>query len=163
MKTILVVEDDAANRELIERTLRGYGYTVISAVDGAKGLAAVRTARPDLVLMDMGLPVMNGWQVTHRLKSQPTTSAIPIIALTAYAMSADRERCLAVGCDDYDVKPLDAERLVAKIEACLARAPQPGHDLLVPKGDDVLGEPSGSATPSASHSTSARACGPGAE
>lgn len=120
MPTILVVEDDKHNRELIERMLHGHGYTVISAADGAKALALARTRQPDLVIMDMGLPVLNGWQATHRLKGLPATRHIPIIALTAYAMSGDRERCLAIGCDDYDVKPIDVDRLIGKIQACLA-------------------------------------------
>jgi CheY-like chemotaxis protein len=119
---ILIVEDDKANRELITRLLENYGYEVITASDGARGVALARIARPDLILMDMGLPVLNGWQATHRLKSMPATSHIPIIALTAYAMSQDRDRCLAVGCDDYDVKPLEFERLLAKIQFWLERS-----------------------------------------
>lgn len=121
MAKILIVEDDPANRELIERLLRAQGYEVISAADGAKALALARTARPDMIIMDMGLPVLNGWQVTYRLKALPATSAIPIIALTAYATAADRERCLAAGCDDFDVKPIETERLLAKVRACLAQ------------------------------------------
>lgn len=122
MPKILVVEDDPPNRQLIERILCAHGFTVTTAGDGARGVALARTERPDLILMDMGLPVLNGWQATHRLKSQPATARIPIIALTAYAMAPDRERCLTVGCDDYDVKPIEIPRLLAKINACLDRA-----------------------------------------
>ncbi|NTW01764.1 MAG: response regulator [Oscillochloris sp.] len=121
MTTILVVEDDTMNRELLERLLAIHGYQVISAADGAKGLAMARTHQPDLIIMDMGLPVLNGWQATNRLKNTPATRHIPVIALTAYAFTEDRERCMAVGCDDYDVKPLDAGRLLMKIQFQLAQ------------------------------------------
>lgn len=121
MATILIVEDDTMNRELLERLLEIYGYTVLSAADGAKAVSMARTYQPDLIIMDMGLPILNGWQATHRLKAAPATHHIPVIALTAYAFTEDRDRCLMVGCDDYDVKPLDAQRLLAKIEAQLAR------------------------------------------
>jgi two-component system, cell cycle response regulator DivK len=122
MSKILIVEDDATNRELIERMLALSGYEVLCASDGAKAIALARTAQPDLIIMDMGLPVLNGWQATHRLKSLPETQHIPIIALTAYVMTTDKARSLAVGCDDYEVKPIELERLLTKIEACLARA-----------------------------------------
>jgi CheY-like chemotaxis protein len=121
MATILVVEDDALNRELLERLLYIYGYEVISAPDGAKGVAMARAYKPDLIIMDMGLPILNGWQATHRLKAAPDTCHIPVIALTAYAFTDDRARCLSVGCDDYDVKPLDTQRLMTKLVALLER------------------------------------------
>jgi CheY-like chemotaxis protein len=123
MPRILVVEDDRSTRELLERVLTLSGYEVICASDGAKAIALARTLQPDLIIMDMGLPILNGWQATHRLKSLPLTRDIPIIALTAYAMSADRDRCLSVGCNDYDVKPIDIERLSNKIQDWLARRP----------------------------------------
>lgn len=126
MVKILLVEDDPPNRTLLERMLRGHGYEVVSAGDGAKGMALARAERPALIIMDMGLPVLNGWQVTHRLKSLPATRAIPIIALTAYAAAADRERCLAIGCDDYDIKPVELDRLLGKVRACLAAAAPAG-------------------------------------
>jgi two-component system, cell cycle response regulator DivK len=121
MAKILVVEDDTLNRELLERLLSIYGHEVISATDGARGLALARSQQPDLIIMDMGLPILNGWQATHRLKTTPATSHIPVIALTAYAFTEDRARCMSVGCDDYDVKPLDIQRLMTKLVAQLER------------------------------------------
>lgn len=119
MATILIVEDDLANQALIERLLTLRGYTVLCAGDGAKALALARNRHPDLILLDMGLPVLDGWQAARRLKSQPTTRHIPIIALTAYALVGDREKCLAAGCDDYESKPIDQERLFDKINKLL--------------------------------------------
>lgn len=121
MCKILIVEDDPANQSLLERLLTLAGYAVICAGDGAKALALARSEMPDLIIMDMGLPVLNGWQATHRLKSRPSTSKIPVIALTAYALADDRAKCLSVGCDDYDTKPIDIDRLLAKIQAHLVR------------------------------------------
>lgn len=121
MYKILIVEDDLANQSLLERLLTLAGYAVICAGDGAKALALARSEMPDLIIMDMGLPVLNGWQATHRLKSRPSTSKIPVIALTAYALADDRAKCLSVGCDDYDTKPIDVDRLLAKIQAHLVR------------------------------------------
>lgn len=123
MRKILVVEDDPANRALLERLLTLAGYAVICAADGAKALALARSESPDLIIMDMGLPVLNGWQATHRLKSRPATSAIPVIALTAYALADDRAKCLSVGCDEYDTKPIEVDRLLAKIRSFLGEAP----------------------------------------
>jgi CheY-like chemotaxis protein len=99
---------------------------VITAPDGAKALAMARSQQPDLIVMDMGLPILNGWQATYRLKSSSATCHIPVIALTAYAFAEDQMRCLAVGCDDYDVKPLDISRLLMKLKTHLARAAEVG-------------------------------------
>jgi CheY-like chemotaxis protein len=122
MPKVLVVEDDKINREMIERMLSLNGYEVISASDGAKALAVARSQLPDVIIMDMGLPVLNGWQATYRLKSDETTRHIPVIALTAFTLSEDRTRCLAVGCDDYDVKPIEMTRLLTKLRINLDRA-----------------------------------------
>jgi len=122
MTTILVVEDESSIRDLIERRLLIEQYQVITASDGARAVAVARAEHPALILMDMGLPIMNGWQATHRIKTKPETQAIPIIALTAYAMPEDRARCLAAGCDDYETKPIDFPRLLQKIHMLLDRA-----------------------------------------
>jgi CheY-like chemotaxis protein len=119
---VLIVEDDKINREMIERMLSLNGYEVISASDGAKALLMARTHLPDVIIMDMGLPVLNGWQATYRLKSDESTRHIPVIALTAFTLSTDRIRCLAVGCDDYDVKPIDMTRLLTKLHTNIERA-----------------------------------------
>jgi two-component system, cell cycle response regulator DivK len=121
MSKILIIEDDPTNRELLERLLMLYGYDVVSTGDGAKGVALASSLQPNLIIMDMGLPVLNGWQATHRLKSMLETRHIPIIALTAYAMFGDRARCLAVGCDDYATKPIEVGRLMAQIASLLGR------------------------------------------
>ena len=122
MTTIMVVEDESSIRDLIERRLLIEKYQVITASDGARAVALARAEQPALILMDMGLPIMNGWQATHRIKTRPETQAIPIIALTAFAMPEDRARCLAAGCDDYETKPIDFPRLLQKIRALLDRA-----------------------------------------
>jgi two-component system cell cycle response regulator DivK len=119
MTTIMVVEDEVAIRDLLERRLLLEKYQVITASDGARAVALARSELPTLILMDMGLPIMNGWQATQRLKSKPETQAIPIVALTAYAMPEDRDRCLAAGCNDYETKPIDFPRLLQKIRALL--------------------------------------------
>ena len=119
MAKILLVEDDALNREMVTRRLAWEGFEVITAVDGAAAVALAESQQPDLILMDLGLPVLNGWQAAQRIKAAPITRAIPIIALTAYALTEDRERSLAAGCDDYEPKPIDFARLQAKIEALL--------------------------------------------
>jgi CheY-like chemotaxis protein len=119
MATILVVEDDPMIRDVLSRYLEIKGYHVITATDGTQGLQRARVERPDLIVMDMGLPVLNGWQATHRIRSMPATRAIPIIALTAFAMKEDRSRCLAVGCDEYETKPVDFARLFQKIQVLL--------------------------------------------
>lgn len=121
MAKILIVEDDANNRDLIARIVELMGHEPILAVDGAQGVALARSMQPDLIIMDMGLPVLNGWQATHRIKSQPGTSHIPVLALTAYALNEDRLRSLAAGCDDFDTKPIDFGRFREKVQALLSR------------------------------------------
>lgn len=123
MARILLVEDNEMNRDMLSRRLARRGYDVIIAVDGAEGLRMGRTEKPDLILMDMSLPEIDGWEVTRRLKSEEPVQRVPVIALTAHAMPSDRERALAAGCDDYDTKPVELERLVKKMEALLASRP----------------------------------------
>jgi two-component system cell cycle response regulator DivK len=120
---ILLVEDNEMNRDMLSRRLQRRGYEVDLAVDGEQGVAMAQAVAPDLILMDMSLPVMDGWEATRRLKEDPATQHIPIIALTAHAMSGDREKALAAGCDDYDTKPTDLPRLLAKIEAFIPSEP----------------------------------------
>jgi two-component system cell cycle response regulator DivK len=119
---ILVVEDDEMNRDSLTRLLRRRGYELLTARDGVEGVMVGQSEMPDLILMDMSLPVLDGWEATRRLKAAPKTQAIPIIALTAHAMAADRDKALAAGCDDYDSKPIELKRLLPKIEALLRRA-----------------------------------------
>ena len=119
MAKILLVEDNELNRDMLSRRLARKGYEVLLAEDGAKGVAVAAAERPDLVLMDMSLPVLDGWEATRRLKGDPGTRAIPVIALTAHAMSTDREKVAEAGCDDYDTKPIELPRLLAKIERLL--------------------------------------------
>lgn len=123
MKKILIVEDDLMIRDVLSRLLVIEGYEVITANDGLQGVQRARTNRPDLIIMDMGLPQLNGWQATHRIRSMPATQTIPIIALTAYAMKEDRTKCLNVGCDEYEPKPVDFERLAAKVKLLLHGRP----------------------------------------
>jgi two-component system, cell cycle response regulator DivK len=119
MPTILLVEDNELNRDMLSRRLVRRGYAVVSAHDGEQGHTMACAHRPDLILMDIGLPGMDGWQVTRLLKNNPQTGGIPIIALTAHALVTDREKAREVGCDDYDTKPIDFARLSDKIEALL--------------------------------------------
>jgi two-component system cell cycle response regulator DivK len=119
MAKILLVEDNEMNRDMLSRRLMRKGYEVIIALDGEEGVAKAQSETPDLILMDMSLPVLDGWEATRRLKAGPATHAIPIIALTAHAMAGDREQALAAGCDDYDSKPIEFQRLLDKIEAFL--------------------------------------------
>lgn len=121
MAKILVVEDNEMNRDMLARRLQRRGYAVVIAVDGAQSVALAQTEAPDLILMDMSLPVLDGWEATRRLKAAAETSSIPIIALTAHAMSDDREKALEAGCDDYDTKPIEMPRLLAKVEALLGK------------------------------------------
>jgi two-component system cell cycle response regulator DivK len=121
MPKILLVEDNEMNRDMLSRRLHRRGYDVLIAVDGQEGVALAQAEAPDLILMDMSLPVMDGWEATRRLKAASATRAIPVIALTAHAMSGDRERALEAGCDDYDAKPIDLPRLLVKIEALLGK------------------------------------------
>jgi CheY-like chemotaxis protein len=116
---ILLVEDNEMNRDMLLRRLVRQGHEVLVAPDGAEGVAMAESERPDIVLMDMSLPVLDGWEATRRLKSNAATRAIPIIALTAHALAEDRERALAAGCDDYDTKPIELPRLTAKITRLL--------------------------------------------
>jgi len=119
MPKILLVEDNEMNRDMLSRRLQRRGYEVVTAIDGETGLAMTRTETPALVLMDMSLPGVDGWEATRQLKADPATRAIPVIALTAHAMAGDREKALAAGCDDFDIKPIDLDRLLGKIEALL--------------------------------------------
>ncbi len=119
--TILLVEDNEMNRDMLSRRLERAGYRVIVAVDGPRGIAAARAEAPDLVLMDMSLPEIDGWEATRHLKEDPATRAIPVIALTAHAMVSDRDRALEAGCDDYDTKPVDFARLLRKMTSILAK------------------------------------------
>ena len=121
MAKILIVEDNEMNRDMLSRRLIRRGYEIVMAVDGAEGIAAVKTETPDLVLMDMSLPVVDGWEATRRLKADAATAAIPIIGLTAHAMAGDRDKVIEAGCDDYDTKPVELPRLLQKIESLLAR------------------------------------------
>ena len=116
MTTILLVEDNEMNRDMLSRRLLRRGYEVVIAVDGQQGVDLAGTTQPNVILMDMSLPVIDGWEATRRIKADPATKAIPVIALTAHAMAGDREQALAAGCDDYDTKPIDLTRLLPKIE-----------------------------------------------
>ncbi len=122
MSKILLVEDNEMNRDMLSRRLKRRGYEVVIAVDGAAGVAMANLENPDLVLMDMSLPIMDGWEATKTLKANPDTSSIPVIALTAHAMSGDRAKALKAGCDDYDTKPIELSRLLGKIKAFLPDA-----------------------------------------
>ena len=119
MPKLLYVEDNEMNRDMLSRRLQRRGFQVLIAVDGEQGLSIAASEKPDLILMDMSLPVVDGWEATRRLKAAPDTQAIPIIGLTAHAMSTDRDKCLEAGCDDYDTKPVELERLLEKIERLL--------------------------------------------
>lgn len=119
MPKILLVEDNEMNRDMLSRRLERKGLCVLVAVDGEQGVALARSETPDLILMDMSLPVMDGWSATRHLKASPETRMIPIIALTAHAMAEDRNRCLESGCDDYDTKPIEFTRLMGKIQTLL--------------------------------------------
>jgi CheY-like chemotaxis protein len=123
MSTILIVEDNEMNRDMLSRRLERKGFTILIAVDGEMGIAVARAERPDLILMDMSLPAVDGWEATRQLKADPLVRHIPVIALTAHAMASDREKALEAGCDEYDTKPIELPRLLAKMEALLARVP----------------------------------------
>lgn len=125
MTTILIVEDNEMNRDMLSRRLERKGYKVLIAVDGEKGLEVARAKLPDLILMDMSLPVVDGWEATRRLKADSRLKFIPVIALTAHAMANDRDKALEAGCDEYDTKPIELPRLLAKMEALLAAALEP--------------------------------------
>ena len=119
MVKILLIEDNEANRDALSRHLKRRGYEVVMAVDGQQGLAMARSEAPALILMDMSLPVLDGWEATRQLKADPQTGSIPVIALTAHAMAGDRAKALEAGCDDYDTKPVEFPRLLAKIQVLL--------------------------------------------
>ncbi len=119
MAKILLIEDNQMNRDMLSRRLTRKGYEVVNAVHGEQGMAMARSEAPDLILMDMSLPVLDGWEATRQLKSAPETLAIPIIALTAHAMAGDREKAVEAGCDDYDIKPIEMPRLLEKIQRLL--------------------------------------------
>ena len=119
MPKLLYVEDNEMNRDMLSRRLQRRGFEVLLAVDGKQGMVTAAAEHPDLILMDMSLPVVDGWEATRRLKAAPETEGIPIIGLTAHAMSTDRDKCLEAGCDDYDTKPVEMARLLEKIERLL--------------------------------------------
>jgi two-component system cell cycle response regulator DivK len=121
MPKILLVEDNEMNRDMLSRRLARSGFEVVMAVDGGQGVAMAISEKPDLILMDMSLPVLDGWEATRRVKADPVTKAIPVIALTAHAMAEDKEKSLAAGCDDFDTKPVELPRLLGKIQALLGK------------------------------------------
>jgi CheY-like chemotaxis protein len=123
MSKILLVEDNELNRDMLSRRLERKGYQVIIAVDGKQGITMARSEAPDLILMDMSLPELDGWEATRQLRAMPETRSIPVIALTAHALSSDREKALGAGCNDYDTKPVELPRLLGKIEALLKKEP----------------------------------------
>jgi two-component system cell cycle response regulator DivK len=125
MTKLLLVEDNEMNRDMLSRRLARRGYEVAVALDGEQGVAMAKSEAPALILMDMSLPGMDGWEATRQIKAMPETHAIPVIALTAHAMAGDREKAIAAGCDEFDTKPVDLTRLLEKIEALLGRAAGP--------------------------------------
>jgi two-component system cell cycle response regulator DivK len=127
MQRILLVEDNEANRDMLSRRLERSGFAVLVAADGRQGIDLARSERPDLILMDMSLPEIDGWEAARQIKNDPQTAQMPIIALTAHAMAGDRERALAVGCDDYDTKPVEFKRLMEKIRKALGGVARGGE------------------------------------
>ena len=121
MPKVLVIEDNEMNRDMLTRRLQRRGYEVIVSEDGEDGVNKARSDSPDIILMDMDLPILDGWAATRKLKSAPETKSIPVIALTAHAMAGDREKALEAGCDDYDTKPVEFYRLTAKMESLLGK------------------------------------------
>jgi CheY-like chemotaxis protein len=119
MPRLLYVEDNEMNRDMLSRRLQRRGFEVLIASDGEQGVSLAAAEKPDLILMDMSLPILDGWQATRQLKAAPETKGIPVIGLTAHAMATDRDRCLEAGCDDYDTKPVELGRLLEKIERLL--------------------------------------------
>lgn len=124
MPKILLVEDNEMNRDMLSRRLVRSGYEVLIAEDGARGVAVATSDMPDLILMDMSLPVIDGWEATRQIKATPELRKIPVIALTAHAMATDRDKAIEAGCDDYDTKPIELQRLLGKIKTLLAPAGQ---------------------------------------
>jgi CheY-like chemotaxis protein len=123
MTRLLLVEDNEMNRDMLSRRLRRRGFEVLIAADGEEGVSMAAAEKPDLVLMDMSLPILDGWEATRRLRATPGTERIPVIGLTAHAMATDRDKCLEAGCDDYDTKPVELGRLLEKIERLLGIGP----------------------------------------
>ncbi len=121
MAKILLVEDNEMNRDMLTRRLERHGFAVVSAIDGPSGVAAAADQAPDVILMDVALGEMDGWEATQLIKARPATAHIPIIALTAHALATDRDKSIAVGCADFDTKPIDLPRLLQKINACLVQ------------------------------------------
>jgi two-component system cell cycle response regulator DivK len=124
MTTILIVEDNEMNRDMLSRRLQRLGYKVLIAIDGELGIEVARASLPDLILMDMSLPIVDGWEATRRIKADEALRKIPVIALTAHAMASDRDKAIEAGCDDYDTKPIELPRLLGKMEALLAPVPE---------------------------------------
>jgi two-component system, cell cycle response regulator DivK len=121
MTKVLLVEDNELNRDMLSRRLTRRGFHVVCAVDGQQGIDLARSERPDIILMDLSLPVIDGWEATRRVKSYDATRNVPVIGLTAHAMSGDREKALEAGCDEYDTKPVELDRLIGKIERLLGK------------------------------------------
>ena len=122
MSKILLVEDNEMNRDMLSRRLERKGFEIVIAVDGQAGIDMASSSNPDIILMDLSLPVIDGWEATRQIKADPATQAIPVIALTAHAMAGDEQKALEAGCDDYDTKPIDLKRLLGKIENLLGSA-----------------------------------------
>ena len=122
MAKVLLVEDNEMNRDMLSRRLIRRGFQVVFAVDGQQGVDLARSERPDIILMDMSLPVIDGWEATRRVKADDATRSVPVIGLTAHAMAGDREKAIEAGCDDYDTKPVELDRLISKIERLLGTA-----------------------------------------
>jgi two-component system cell cycle response regulator DivK len=122
MPKVLLVEDNEMNRDMLSRRLVRRGFEVVFAVDGKQGVDLAKSARPDIILMDMSLPVIDGWEATRRVKADDATKSVPVIGLTAHAMSGDREKAMEAGCDDYDTKPVELDRLIGKMERLLGIA-----------------------------------------
>ena len=125
MPKLLIVEDNEMNRDMLVRRLQRRGFEVVVALNGAQGIALAKSESPALILMDISLPVLDGWEATRQLKMAPETKSIPVIALTAHAMTGDREKCIAAGCDDFDTKPVEISRLLGKIATLLQKQPSP--------------------------------------
>jgi len=121
MSKILLVEDNEMNRDMLTRRLERKGFEVVIAVDGQAGIDMASSTSPDIILMDLSLPIIDGWEATRQIKADPATQSIPVIALTAHAMAGDEQKALAAGCDDYDTKPIDLKRLLGKIENLLGK------------------------------------------
>ena len=122
MVKVLLIEDNEMNRDMLSRRLIRRGFQVVFAMDGQQGVDLARSERPDIILMDMSLPVLDGWEATRRVKADPATRSVPVIGLTAHAMAGDREKAIEAGCDDYDTKPVELDRLIGKIERLLGTA-----------------------------------------